>query len=70
MNAGEKSGVSRRRHLTLAEGAIGVTTLVCCGATALGSQQPAVTFVESACGSENQLNEKDEKERRQLKWIT
>lgn len=53
-----KSKITRRRFLALAGGTIGVTTLACCGLTALGTQQPTVKFIESSCGGENEVSEK------------
>ena len=50
--------ITRRRFLTLAGGTVGVTTLACCGLTALSAQQPAVEFIESNCGGENEMSEK------------
>ncbi len=53
------SKINRRRFLTLAGGAVGVTALACGSLTALNSQQPAVEFVESNCnGGENEMNDK------------
>lgn len=50
--------MTRRRFLTLAGGTVGVTGLACCGLTVLSTQQPAVEFVESSCGGENEMSEK------------
>jgi menaquinone-dependent protoporphyrinogen oxidase len=54
----EKSKITRRRFLVLTGGTIGVTALACCGLTALGMQQPAVKFIESSCGGENDMSDK------------
>ena len=53
-----KSKITRRRFLMLAGGTVGVTGLACCGLTVLSTQQPAVEFVESSCGGENEMSEK------------
>jgi menaquinone-dependent protoporphyrinogen oxidase len=47
---GEKRKLSRRGFLTLAGGAVGTTTLACCGLSRLTTQQPDVEFTESSCG--------------------
>ncbi|MBL7063605.1 MAG: flavodoxin domain-containing protein [Anaerolineae bacterium] len=52
----KRSEITRRRFLMLAGGTIGVTTLACCGLTALGLQQPALEFVESNCGGESEMS--------------
>ena len=54
----EKSKITRRRFLVLSGGTIGVTTLACCGLTALGTRQPAIEFIESSCGGENEMSER------------
>jgi menaquinone-dependent protoporphyrinogen oxidase len=50
--------ITRRRFLALAGGTVGVTTLACCGLTALGTQQLDVKFIESSCGGGNEMSEK------------
>jgi len=45
--------ISRRRFLTLAATAAGVTTLACSGLAILGGQRPEIEFVESSCGIES-----------------
>jgi menaquinone-dependent protoporphyrinogen oxidase len=53
-----KNKITRRRFLALTGGTIGVTAMACCGLTALGTQQPAVEFIESSCGGESEMSDK------------
>jgi len=50
--------LSRRDFLKLAGGAIGATTLACCGLTTLGMWQPEVDFLETGYGDENEMKDK------------
>ena len=54
----EKANLTRRRFLVVAGGTVGVTTLACCGLTALNSQQPPIEFTKSSCGGENEMSDK------------
>jgi menaquinone-dependent protoporphyrinogen oxidase len=54
----EKTKISRRRFLALSGGAIGATVLTCGGLAAMGGRQPAVEFVESSCGKEQDMGDK------------
>jgi hypothetical protein len=46
MKTDDKSKITRRRFLMVAGGTVGVTTLACCGLTALNSQQPSVEMTQ------------------------
>ena len=54
----EKAKITRRRFLALAGGTVGAATLACCGLTGLAARQPAVEFIESSCGEENDVENK------------
>ncbi|MFN2272148.1 MAG: flavodoxin domain-containing protein [Anaerolineae bacterium] len=54
----EKTKMTRRRFLMLAGGAAGAAALACCGLTGLAARQPAVEFIESSCGEENDVENK------------
>ena len=54
----EETRITRRRFLALAGGTAGATALACCGLTLLGTRQPAVEFIESDCGKEENVKDK------------
>ncbi len=52
----ESTKISRRRLLLLAGGGIFVSILACGGVTALAIQPSAVSFGDSSCGEEDEMN--------------
>jgi menaquinone-dependent protoporphyrinogen oxidase len=54
----EQSKISRRRFLMLAGGAVGASALACGGLATLGLRQPAIEYIESDCGKEENMKDK------------
>jgi len=54
----EQTKISRRRFLIWAGGAVGASVLCCGGLTTLGLRQPAIEYIESSCGKEEDVGNK------------
>jgi hypothetical protein len=54
----EQTKISRRRFLMLTGGAVGASVLCCGGLATLGLRQPAIEYIESSCGKEENMKDK------------
>ena len=54
----EQTRITRRWFLMLAGGAVGASALCCGGLATLGLRQPAVEYIESSCGKEENVGDK------------
>jgi len=54
----EQTRITRRRFLMLAGGAVGASALCCGGLATLGLRQPAIEYIESDCGKEENVGNK------------
>ncbi len=54
----EQTRITRRRFLMLAGGAVGASALCCGGLATLGLRQPAIEYIESDCGKEENVGDK------------
>ncbi len=52
------SAITRRLFLMLAGGAVGASVLYCGGLATLGLRQPAIEYIESICGKEENVEDK------------
>ena len=54
----EQTRITRRRFLMLTGGAVGASVLCCGGLATLGLRQPAIEYIESSCGKEENVEDK------------
>ncbi len=54
----EQTRITRRRFLMLTGGAVGASVLCCGGLATLGLRQPAIEYIESDCGKEENVGDK------------
>jgi hypothetical protein len=54
----EQTRITRRRFLMLTGGAVGASVLCCGGLATLGLRQPAIEYIESSCGKEENMKDK------------
>jgi len=54
----EQTRITRRRFLMLTGGTVGASVLCCGGLATLGLRQPAIEYIESSCGKEENVGDK------------